>query len=109
MARVTDADAAKHSDESTIVTTGDAPAEAPAEDAPEAERAPIKQLNGVHFEAGQTDTRIMSAADLRNIGVDPKNEDDLVWNRDNGYTIPISSVNAATVDALIALPGFSAV
>lgn len=79
------------------------------EAAPVVERAPMAELTGIRFEAGQTDRRIISAQSLRALGVEPKNEEDLVWSRDNDFTIPIASVNAATLDNLIALPEFSAV
>lgn len=84
-------------------------AEPTPEAAPVVERAPMAELTGIRFASVATDRRVISAADLRKAGVEPKNEEDLVWSRDNDFTIPITAVNAATLDTLIALPEFSAV
>ncbi len=73
------------------------------------ERPALSALTSVNFAPGQVDVKKFTAADLGRMGINPKSDDDLVWNRANNFSVPISSLNAETVDALIKLPGFSAV
>ena len=87
----------------------DSPSEPTATHEPSTERATMAELSGIRFASGSVDRRVMTAAGLRSVGVEPKSEDDLIWSRDNDFTVPIDAVNAATVDLLISLPGFSAV
>lgn len=99
-------------DESTIVVNSQAepasaPEAAPAED--EAVRPAMAELTGIKLSSPAVDRKTLTADDLRKLGADPKTEDDLVWSRDNGFVVPIHSVNASTVDALIKLPGLSAI
>jgi hypothetical protein len=99
-------------DASTIVTNDQAAPSVAAEPEAEADvsRPPLSSLTGIKYSAKQVDRKTLTAKDLQSLGVeDPKSADDLVWSRDNGFVVPIDSVNAATVDALIKLPGFSAV
>lgn len=91
------------------VDPADSPSEPTTTIEPDAERAPMAELSSIRFNSGSVDIRVISAFGLRSVGVEPKSEDDLVWSRDNDFSLPISAVNAATVDLLISLPGFSAV
>jgi hypothetical protein len=88
------------------------PNPADADPAPEDEtsRPPLRQLSGIKFRSGQVDVKKFTASDLHAMGVgELKSDEDLVWNRLNNYTVPIDAVNAATLDAIIKLPGFTAV
>lgn len=73
---------------------------------PTEKRPAMKNLKGVQY-SGMADERRVTVDDLKRIGVeDPQT--DLVWNRANGFLVPATDLNAATVDALIELPGFKA-
>lgn len=88
-------------------TADSAPADPSAE--PQDDRPKMADLIGVQFKPGRIDSKRFSAADLRQMGVEPKDEDDLVWDKSNGFQVPVQRLNADTVDALIKLPGFTAV
>ena len=70
-----------------------------------AEGAPkMSELSGIRY-VGAADSRIISMEDLESLGVEnPKG--DLVWNGDNSKVVPTEEFNAATRDALLALPDF---
>jgi hypothetical protein len=61
-------------------------------------RPALSELTGIKY-VGSSDRRTLSAAELTTAGVkDPKG--DLEWTPENGFTVPISEVNAATADLL---------
>lgn len=73
------------------------------------QRANFNDLTGVKY-SGHSDVVSLSAADLKTLGVEEtKSEEDLVWSKENDFTVSTASINAATLDALIARPEFSAV
>ena len=64
----------------------------------------MSDLDGIRY-AGMADSKTISQADLVSLGVeDPKG--DLVWDASNGKVVPTKEFNAATRDALLALPDF---
>lgn len=96
-------------------TTNKTPDTAPATDnasetpqvelakAPEtpAEDVTMADLVGIRFTgyAGQGSSRSISIEDFKGVGVNaPK---DLVWNHENGFTVPAGDVNAAVRDYLV--------
>ena len=86
--------------------------EAPAplgEDATKVDRPALSELTGIKFSGDMIDRRAISAADLRRLGAEPRDEEDLVWSAENDFIVPISQLNASTVDRLITIPGFSAI
>lgn len=120
MANTTPKPTGEMAGDAPIVTAGD-----PANDTPapagtviggdggehdlDGRRPPMKDLKGIRY-SGMADHRVLTAEDLERIGV-PKDQvqTELVWNKDNDFLVPITDVNAATLDAVIALPGFTAV
>lgn len=71
------------------------------------ERPPMKDLKGVRY-SGVADRKIFTAEDLAKLGA-TNIQTGLEWNKDNGFLVSITDLNASTVDALIKLPGFTAV
>ncbi len=64
----------------------------------------MAELDGIRY-VGMADSKTISQADLVSLGVeDPKG--DLVWDASNGKVVPTKEFNAATRDALLALPDF---
>lgn len=82
-------------------TSGDAQGNDQTTPAPaEAERPPMAEITGVRFRHGQVDSFSLNTADLTSMGAqEPKG--DLTWNVGNNWTVPISEMNASTVDALL--------
>lgn len=97
---------------SPIVTASTA---APAEVAPGPDlgtatlqdRPPMKDIDGVRY-TGTSDVRIVSATDFARAGVEGV-ENDLVFNRENGFTVEKKGLSAAAVDLLFSLPDFDIV
>ena len=73
----------------------------------EGRRPPMKELTGVKY-SGVADRKIFTTADLEKLGAENA-QTNLEWSADNGFVVPITDLNASTVDALIKLPGFTAV
>lgn len=71
----------------------------PTEDAPK-----MADLVGIRY-VGMANTRKISMLDLEALGVENPKQD-LEWNADNGKVVPTEEINAATRDALLALPDF---
>lgn len=70
-----------------------------------AEGAPkMAELVGIRY-VGQANTRRISMEDLEVLGVENPKQD-LEWTSDNGKVVPTEEFNAATRDALLALPDF---
>lgn len=64
----------------------------------------MSDLDGIRY-VGMADSKTISQADLVSLGAeDPKG--DLVWDASNGKVVPTKEFNAATRDALLALPDF---
>lgn len=75
------------------------PSETTVEDAPR-----MSELAGIRY-VGMADTRRISMLDLEALGVENPKQD-LEWNSDNRKVVPTEQFNAATRDALLALPDF---
>lgn len=64
----------------------------------------MSDLDGIRY-VGMADSKTISQTDLVSLGAeDPKG--DLVWDASNGKVVPTKEFNAATRDALLALPDF---
>lgn len=68
------------------------------------ERPPLKELEGVRY-TGTADKRIFSALDFAKAGIDGI-EEDLVFDRDNGFRVPKKGLSAAAVDFILTQPNF---
>ena len=67
----------------------------------------MAEMQGIRY-TGMADVKRLSFADLEAIsGAEAKG--DLEWSADNGFIVPAKDFNASTRDALLALPGFTAV
>jgi len=63
------------------------------------EDAPLmSEISGVYY-TGRADVKILTVADLMGAGIEDAKQD-LVFNSDNGWFIPVASFNAATRDWL---------
>lgn len=72
-------------------------------------RPAMADLTGVKYETGpMVDQHTITVDQLSKLGIE-KPQTDLVWSKANDWTVPITDLNAETLDALIALPGYSAV
>lgn len=64
----------------------------------------MSELSGIRY-VGMADSKTIRKADLISLGAeDPKA--DLVWDASNEKVVPTKEFNAATRDALLALPDF---
>lgn len=70
-------------------------------------RPALDELKGIKY-IGSSDTRSISKADFERAGIENV-KGDLSWTPENGYLVPISSVNAATADYLYADADFELV
>lgn len=77
---------------------------AEAETAPDQIHIPMKDLEGITY-IGTSDVRILDVAALRLAGV-IKPKGDLRWDSQNGHEVPISDVNASTLEYLRSQPDF---
>lgn len=98
--------AGTQSDITGATTVQDEKAAAEQQPTPQPKRAPKSKLKAVVY-TGVADHRELSVEDISNLGGDAG--DPLVWNADNGKRIDVDKVSAKTLDALLALPEFTAV
>lgn len=98
---------------STIAVNGASPdtreADTAAVETTEDDAPRMSDLHGIRYR-GLADRRILTRNDLIKLGVEePKVQEDLVWDRSNGFTVPTAQFNAETRDKLLALKDFVAV
>lgn len=86
-----------------------APVEAPAVE--DVKRPPLSELTSVKYTGSeQTDERHITVENLKAAGVEtPEGLKDLVFNRENDFSVPVKDLNAKVVDFLVAHDGFDAV
>jgi len=66
----------------------------------EGKRAALSELEGVKY-VGRSHIRSISKEEFASVGVEgPTNFVEAVWSEDNGFLVPVTSLNAAIVDYL---------
>lgn len=83
--------------ESTTPATADAAIAATVATEPDVPK--MSDLQGVRY-VGTKDFKSFSAEELRSIGVEPKDNDDLAWFAGNSFFVKNDRINAATRDWL---------
>lgn len=82
-----------------------------APDVEDVKRPPLRDLESIKYTgSAQTDERHITVENLQAAGVEtPEGLKDLVFNAENGFSVPVKDLNAKIVDFLLAHDGFDAV